>query len=540
MRMVDLKKQKPNVVAVKAPPLKPKKEGGEIVWKKPMGGVGTALDAQGDEGNVFVTAEGSRDFGELQTGEYEEGKIVEWMNNFGIPLDDKKMNISGILFPEDEWDGFYKDLSNRGIWPASHGFKPFLEPEKMGWAKEMYKRGNKKIAYVIDHHLQRLSHLENPLVEIHDYQLAKAAMYLRDYMNKRGGNATTSQVIHIPVLDQEELEWREAWDDDMEKLLEWYLEGYLYNDQLVVHTESYMINLVQWFKKLFRDDFTGPVENVTVGNSGMWKVPYKGMETYVKHNPIGVDDKLIQEIMETGDELYNYDLGDETTLGYHIDLARSLGVPLIGCIGRSDYSKGQANAMVILQKMFDLGFKFRYISINSDPRPMPEQREVKDSVQGLGDEINEKSLKSDGRECVYNYWKAITEPELVYGFESILDIMLLTPKRDGYNMVANEFVASKKKFIESDNHERKGLLALSKFTGAYELMESFDGPDGMCGIDPFNPEWSARRIINSWQADYRLSRDISNFVHNHNVYEWSKDNTFTLYLIRAMKEFGKD
>ena len=98
------------------------------------------------------------------------------------------------------------------------------------------------------------------------------------------------------------------------------------------------------------------------------------------------------------------------------------------------------------------------------------------------------------------------------------DVMLVTPLRDGMNLVAKEFVAS--------HHDGRGVLVLSEFTGAADELR-----DALL-INPFDIDATKAAILAATrlpsQVAARRMASMRRQVHKHDVHYWAQTFLETL------------
>ena len=143
---------------------------------------------------------------------------------------------------------------------------------------------------------------------------------------------------------------------------------------------------------------------------------------------------------------------------------------LVG-VDRLDYTKGIPRRLLAYERMLethpDLRERVRLVQVAVPSRTSVEAyQEFRALVDGLVGRIN-GAFGTPRWVPVHYVYRGLSEPELVALYRAA-DVMLVTPLRDGMNLVAKEFVASR---IDGD-----GVLILSEFAGAsWELPEAHPG-----------------------------------------------------------------
>jgi trehalose 6-phosphate synthase len=236
---------------------------------------------------------------------------------------------------------------------------------------------------------------------------------------------------------------------DLFRLIPWadqLLEGILAFDLIGVQTPSDVSNLLHTIGALSR----AAVSDETV--------EYRGRRTRVRAFPIGI----IPEAFESDAD---GDQSEETTA-----LLRSLeGRRLIIGVDRLDYTKGIPERLeafaLLLQTFPEWRGKVSLIQISVPTRgDVLEYQEQRHRVEAAVGRINGEFGEADWTPVRYLY-RSYQRTELSRFYREA-DVCLVTPLRDGMNLVAKEFVAAQ-------DPERPGALVLSVFAGAaYELTEA--------------------------------------------------------------------
>src|SRR3954465_1786159 len=155
-------------------------------------------------------------------------------------------------------------------------------------------------------------------------------------------------------------------------------------------------------------------------------------------------------------------------------------VKLLVGVDRLDYTKGIPRRLLSYEKMLqthpDLRERVRLVQVAVPSRTGVEAyQEFRSLVDGLVGRIN-GDFGTPRWVPVHYIFRSLSEPELVALYRAA-DVMLVTPLRDGMNLVAKEFVASR---IDGD-----GVLVLSEFAGAsWELPEAIQ-------VNPYDVEATA-------------------------------------------------
>ena len=190
-------------------------------------------------------------------------------------------------------------------------------------------------------------------------------------------------------------------------------------------------------------------------------------------------------------------------------------------VDRLDYTKGIDQRLRAVYEIFDKGnhtvddLVLVQVSVPSR-ESVDEYIEVRDRIEKLVGHINGE-FGTVGSVPVHYLRRSLPIEELV-AYYLAADVMLVTPFRDGMNLVAKEYVASRK--------NEKGVLVLSEFTGsAVEL-------DRAVLVNPHDIDGMAatieKAITMPAQEQTRRMRSLRQRVRKRTVYTWASDFTHAL------------
>jgi len=331
--------------------------------------------------------------------------------------------LAAINLTQQEADLFYNEFSNRTLWPLLHSF-----PAKMNIDREAYSvylRTNRRYAEALVSLLR-----EDDLVWVHDYHLLPLGRELRQL----GWKGKVGWFLHTPFPPAEVF-----------TILPWsgrFLDMLLDYDLVGLHTRRYANNLF--------DSLSWELDGSVLGNSVV--VGQRSLRVGIY--PIGIDPEAFRPVAGQSDNDKNSEL-IPTDSNHQIILG----------VDRLDYTKGIPQRLLTFEQLLDrhpdLRGQVSMVQISSPSRrEVPEYLEEQHQVDLLVGHINGRFSDADWIPIRYLY-RSYPQTELV-SFYRLADICLVTPLRDGMNLVAKEFVAS-----QGDD---PGVLVLSKFCGAAYTM----------------------------------------------------------------------
>ncbi|SMO90155.1 trehalose 6-phosphate synthase /trehalose 6-phosphatase [Saccharicrinis carchari] len=435
--------------------------------------------------------------GGLATGlkSYHKKNDSVWIGWPGIDVDDSKdkKKIEKLLSDEhciplymesDLIENYYDGFSNATLWPLFHYFTEYASFKEDYW--DAYKKVNEMFAESILKHTKK-----GDTVWVHDYQL----LLVPEMIRKQRPDIRIGFFLHIPFPSYEIiriLPWREE-----------ILCGMLGADLIGFHTYDYARHFISSVKRLLGHD----IDFNTVSMDGR--------HVYVDVFPMGIDyEKFERKALEVQSKPI------QERSKQHQEIDRFLmGEPnrkLILSIDRLDYTKGIPHRINAFKRFLTDHPEFRgkvsLLMLTVPSREDVEQyqnlkREIEELVGGVNGEFG-----TLGWNPIIYFYRSLPFDNLIELYSSA-DIGLLTPLRDGMNLVAKEFIATKA--------GHKGVLILSEMAGAAkELGEALS-------VNPFNIKAVSDAIYAALTMD---QDDQTNAMHTmqerikrYDVHKWASD-----------------
>ena len=396
------------------------------------------------------------------------------------------------LFPvnlsKSEVNGYYHGFCNKTIWPLFHSFPQYTIYNKKWWS--VYRKVNEKFSKVI-------TDITKPgdTIWIHDYHL----MLLPNLLREEVSEAKIGFFLHIPFPPFE-----------MFRLLPWrrdLLEGLLGADLIGFHIYDYVQNFLQCVRRLFgyEHEFGRLIVEDRIVKVDAFPM---GID-YDKFKSIAGSPELEKEVKRIRKKLR--------------------GRRIILSVDRLDYTKG----IPLRLEIFDL-FLNKYPEyvgkVTFVLKLVPSRTRVEHYVQ-LKKYVDELVGKINGKYGDIE-WMPVQYICRFLPFEKLTalyraaDVALITPLRDGMNLIAKEFVASK--------IDGKGALILSETTGAaFELAEAIV-------VNPNNKEKVAEalKIALEMPEDEQINRNrtMQERLKRYNVEKWSEDFIHELEKIKEVQQ----
>ncbi|MCQ4573638.1 MAG: trehalose-6-phosphate synthase [Candidatus Brocadiales bacterium] len=405
-------------------------------------------------------------------------EVVDRKGRLRVPQENPSFTLRRVWLSKKEEYGYYYGFCNKGLWPLCH--TAYVRPtfDREDW--EYYKKVNLKFADTI---LDEIG--DRPAqIFIQDYHFALLPRMLR---KKRPENMVIIQFWHIPWPNPEAFSicpWRQE-----------ILKGLLGNDLIGFQVQGHCNN--------FLDTIDRELEARV--DRERFAVFSGGEQTLVQPFPISLD---FEEYSQ-----YARSQGVETEME---TLSRRLRLKekLIGVgVDRIDYTKGIIERLQALDKFLERNPKYHkrfvFIQIGAPSRIHIEAyKRLAANIEDTVAEINWKYQKDTWKPIIY--LKEHTVRQTIVALFRLADFCLVSSLHDGMNLVAKEFVATRK--------DNKGVLILSRFTGAaVELRDALL-------INPFAIDDVAdtikRALEMSEKEQGRRMRKMRQTVKENNIYNW--------------------
>lgn len=454
-------------------PVSIEKKDGEITLIPSVGGLATGMRSIYREyGGKWIGWTGI-DAGSLSGDEME---TVEEM------LD--REQCKGVDLTREEINLYYEGFSNNVIWPLFHYFVQYIEYKPEYW--EAYRMVNRKFA---DKALEVLQ--DGDILWIHDYQL----LLMPEMVKSEKPGVTIGFFLHIPFPSFEVfriLPWRKE-----------LISGMLGADLIGFHTYDYERHFFSSVRRLlgfeisFNQIFMG--DRIITGDAFPMGIDYEKFSSSAR--------EIIQRPLQERSELYR-----ELEKYFLVSPQRKL----ILSIDRLDYTKGIPNRLRAFEHFLENHPEYSNL-VTLIMLVVPSRSEV-DKYKMLKSEVDELVGRINGRFGGVNYvpvwyfYRSLPFESLVELY-SASDVALITPVRDGMNLVAKEYIASRV--------NQTGVMIISEMAGvSKELGEALT-------INPNNePEIAAaiQQAIEMPVAEQRARMQVlQQRIKRYDVFKWSSE-----------------
>ena len=376
---------------------------------------------------------------------------------------DFQFGLRAVLLSDDEISRFYDGLSNKTLWPLFHDLLGHFSFDNLNWQSyvEVNRRFAEKVAENID---------DNSTVWIHDYHLLLVGKFLREM----GVQKHLGFFLHIPFPSPDLYRRLPVGSEVIESMLEY--------DHLGFQTASDRRNFVQCVKWFAPDSRRSAYKRQTI-------LRYNSRDIKIGYYPISIDfnefNNLASDARAAEASWYLHENVQSETLMLGLD--------------RLDYTKGIPERFLAferaLEKYEDLRGKISLIQVVVPSRlDVTEYKNLKAELDSLSGRINGR-FTQHGWIPIHYQFRELDRVQLV-GHYRACQVALVTPLRDGMNLVAKEYCASQ--------IDGRGVLVLSEFAGAAQQLHR-----GALLVNPYDIDSTAdaiyqAHVMNSDERTHRM------------------------------------
>lgn len=450
-----------------------------------------------DEGFTIERSEGGLATG---LGSLETEAEKYWVGWPGIHTDDEterlqiteklhELKFHPVFLSNEQISNYYEGYSNSTIWPLCHYFFSYIEYKAEYWAA--YREVNALFSR------ESLPFIENDdIVWIQDYQLMLLPKLIRD----KKPATSIGYFHHIPFPSYELFRVLPEREE--------VLEGLLGADLIGFHTHDYMRH------------FISAIYRVLNLNCNLDEITLKERIVHVDAFPMGINYEQYHEapalpVVREKSAMLREKLSDKQ---------------VILSVDRLDYSKGILHRLEGYAQFLENNPEYHeQVSLAMIVVPSRDNvemyAELKAKIDQAIGEINGRYARL-GWSPIFYFYRSFSFEELIAMYD-IADIALVTPLRDGMNLVAKEYLAAKR--------DQPGVLILSEMAGA-----SIELQDALI-INPNDKDEIEKAILQALtmpleEKRERMSR-MQKRIASRTVKRWANDFVKEL---RSIKEQNRE
>ena len=392
---------------------------------------------------------------------------------------------SPVFIDEENMEGFYEGFSNDMLWPLFHNLTERSTFNRDHWisyraVNQMYADAIQKVARPGD------------VIWVHDYQLCLVPQMLRE----KGLGCPVGFFLHIPFPPADVYRTLPVAEE--------ILRGLLGADVIGFHAYEYVSH------------FRTAALRVLGIDSDTKYLPLQSRRVHLEVLPIGIDPGEVQAMLQTAQARKEQTDVERTYAGKRI---------VVG-VDRLDYTKGIPQKLIAFEEMLQRHPEWResvvLVQVAAPTRTAVEEyQQLKREVDELVGRINGKFSTPSHTPVVYV--NQGVERARLMGLYRAAQIALVTPVRDGMNLVALEYVAARKGL--------GGTLILSEFCGAAHCLP------GSKLVNPFNSSQVATVLAESLEDD---APHLESFAHMEKFIDENTSMRWSELFLEKLEKFSGD
>lgn len=437
-------------------------------------------------------------------GSFYQSLNSEWVGWPGIATDELtpqdrqeittqlgRQDCHPVFLSQEEIEAYYNGFCNKTLWPLFHYFPLYTQYEKAFW--EAYRAVNQRFCDAVVNLVEA-----KDTIWIQDYQL----LLLPGLIRERHPDATIGFFLHIPFPSSE-----------LFRLLPWrreILEALLGADLIGFHTYDYVRHFLTTVQRL-----------LGYGQSAVGRLR------------LLVDDRVIRtEAFPMGIDYEHYQKGTtQPDVQKEVERIRceTGNRKIILSLDRLDYSKGLIQRLQAYDRFLEEYPEYKG-KVTLVLKAIASRSGIS-QYQLLKKQLDELVGRVNGRHGTLNwmpvwYLFRFLPAATLSALYAVADVALLTPVRDGMNLIAKEYLASKQ--------DGKGVLILSELAGAAQEL-----PEALI-VNPNNQEEIVstlkEALTMSEEEQITRNRVMQERLQRYNVVRWAEDFLDRLQGIKRVQQ----
>jgi trehalose 6-phosphate synthase/phosphatase len=405
----------------------------------------------------------------------EEAPIEELLERFSAL---QGYRLKPVPLTPEEVENYYHGFSNETLWPLFHDLLGHCRFSLEN--RNSYREVNRRFAEVIAEAVN-----EDDFIWVHDYQLLEVGSFLK----AREVRQPLAFFLHVP-FPSPDLFRRLPWKKEL-------IRAMLDYDLLGFQTLRDRRNFVHTSRELIPGLEADIHRRYTLLQDGKRRVK-------VAHFPISID------FDEFNNQARSKEVADAAWYLHEHYGNRQL---ILG-LDRLDYTKGIPERFLAfelaLEKYPELRRQVSLIQVVVPSRTLvPEYQNLKEILDGLAGRINSR-FSEQGWVPIHYFFRSLDRVQLL-GHYRASEIALVSPLRDGMNLVAKEYCAS--------SVDGNGVLILSEFAGAADQLGK-----GALLVNPYDLDGTADAIYRAFtmplEERRRRLKWLRTEIRRSNVHRW--------------------
>ena len=464
-------------------PVKIIEENNEYTYIPSEGGLATGLgDVYKGDNSIWIGWPG------IEIPLHRQPEVIEKL---------AELNLYPVFLTQEEINLFYEGFSNEVLWPVFHYLVTYANYEQSYW--DAYQKVNEKFASAA---LNLVN--ENDKIWVQDYQL----LLLPGLLRTQSPLAIIGFFQHIPFPSYE-----------IFRLIPWRVEllnGLIGADLIGFHTYDDARHFISTATRLLP---VNAISNVLVN---------KERQIVVEAFPMGIDFEKFDELANSETVIKDVKEFEDS----HQDLTTILS------IDRLDYSKGIFERLMAFELLLQAHPEYiekisLYMVVVPSRDTVAQYKELKELIDQTVGKINSKYRTVEWNPIYYFYRSFPIET--LSTFYATADICLVTPMRDGMNLVSKEYIATRT--------DETGVLILSEMAGSSkELTEAIIvNPNNLGdimqaivdGINmPADEQKKRMKIMRATVKKFNVKHWVNNFMQKLNEVKEYQNSLSTKHAIK--------
>jgi trehalose-6-phosphate synthase len=460
----------------------------------------------------------------------------DWINGHEIGWTPKLRTLDRYLLENEDRLSHLSRFSRQQLARVDRS-KPFY------WQSPVYSRKSldganevaKRFASRLDSEYEVDGSPEDSVIWVNDYQVISVGREMERLQGRKLKNLPRVYFHHIAVPEYKNIRKTIETSTEAAQTLDDNLEAILYYDAAGFQTFEHLENLKDTFiarkdSPIFRDN----IQDIEKVREGVYKVKHKfGSKgvTYLFAQTIGVNPKPIIADVEDESPIQFELSGGGHRLEDLIEDCKNQGIPIIFGAERMDLTKGWFERSLIADNILAKGQPIMNVWFGVPTRvDIESYQRLRNMVPEMARVINNhyrysnkgaiRDIYNSGYLPVYIEEEKIVRPDIHKVRKHVNEAAFST--RDGAHLVTQHIIAD-----SVNQPEERHFTIVSEGCGVYESLAQFarTDHDGVVGIDPFDIDGSANKIIRAIRDPRnRHSQEVIDFVLKRNVDRWARYN----------------
>jgi len=403
------------------------------------------------------------------------GQVLDETDTTPVVSELDGFELVTIGLSREDVEEYYHGAGNRILWPLFHNRADLIQIYSRFY--DAYRRVNRRIAECLADLVP-----DGGTVWVQDFHLIPLGAELRSL----GLRCRIGFFLHIPFPPYDLMRTL-SWHEEIARWLAQY-------DLVGFQARRDLYNFHNYLERRFGAEIRGD------------QCRFEGLSCRTGVFPVTIDTRAWTSMANAPGFVTETDT-----------MHRELNPPPYSIVGveRLDYTKGLLQRLLAVEELLVHHDRFRgkaclYQVVAPSRGEVPEYGHLRERLDAVSGRIN-SSYADFGWAPVHYLYRTFTQQELAALYR-VCRVGLVTSLIDGMNLVAQEYVAAQ-------NPEDPGVLVLSKFTGAAEML------DGAILVNPYDVEATSNALRDAFEMDASERMDrwkrMCDCLEQYDVHGWA-------------------